>query len=526
MKKKVVLIIGIIICTTLGVLGFMQNKNKLNTPLDNKENTNQDNDNNNQEENTEKTYEAKKYIEDLVFEPKHSVNIYSDSKGIYLVDNRYYTENIIFYTLKDNKIVTTEKFNSKDDKILDRIFKLEYGGNEKSDSIYYFFIKKDGKVGVSNNKKETILNTEFDADYNNEIYELDDKYYFFMSKKGEKYLYNSDGKLVREFKDYYEYSFAIYYDNFIIINIENESIKSLDFYDKNFKHIKNENLEQYNIKYSDVVENKYASDWYNLKYTSILGLLSEQSVSPYQNGIIVFPLKDNKVLAINKDLNIKEIENLFSDVEGFPGEKTYYYSEYYYVTYNGENDNITYNIYSFKDELIVDNLSKIDFIYPQGDVIYGDGSMVICKDETKCAVMNKYGKIITDYKYSDWEEYENDIVILANDNETYIYSMNDEIKARTCNTKMSVSGMDDIDNDYIIIHDVLYDSNCEKIGEGYSYILDRYNDILFAKKEDGTLLVIKNKETVYKSDAKVGDTKIIDNKFFFIMNNSLYYIEL
>ncbi len=571
MKKKVVLIIGIIICTTLGVLGFIQNKNKLNTPLDNKENTNQDNDNNNQEENAEKTYEAKKYIEGLVFEPKYSVNIYSDSKGIYLVDNRYYNENKFFYTLKDNKIVSTEKFTSgnkdyfcnddgckfsplkvnegfttktygylryssgenfvaankgergvgvltkKGDIVLDYLYD-EIGDNNFLRDDEYFFVKKGKKTGVANVQRGIVLDTEFDIIYDNKIYKLDDKYYFFLSKKGEKYLYNSDGKLVYEFKDYYEYSFAKYYDNFIIMNIENEIIKSLDFYDKNFKHIKNENLEQYNIKYSDVTESKYASDSYELKHTSILNLF------PYQEVVNVFPLKDNKALVIDKDLNIKQIENLFSDLGRFY-EKTYFYSEYYYVTYNGEEDNITYNIYSSKGELIVNNLFKVHFIFPSGDNEYGDGSLVICKEDTKCAVMNKYGKIITDYKYSNWDEYDNDIVILTNDNETYIYSMNDKIKDRTCNIKISGS-MRYISNDCLKIYDVLYDSNCEKIGEGYSYILDRYNDILFVEKEDGTLLVIKNKETVYKSDAKVGNTKIIDNKFFFIMNNSLYYIEL
>ena len=527
MKKKVVLIIGIIICTTLGVLGFIQNKNKLNTPLDNKENTNQDYEENNDEskendgESKVKTYQPVKYAEDFKLNGGSVVNIYCNNEVIYLVDNRSFWHMPYFlYTLKNNKLESTETFDSNDvSEMNKRLDSLESKDNNGSNEPYSF-ITKDRKIGVTNDKGEFVLNAEFDISDANKIYKLNDKYYFFLSKKGEKYLYNSEGKLIYEFKDYYEYSFSQYYDNFIMMNIENEVIKSLDFYDKNFKHIKNENLEKYDIKYSDIVKNGFTLDKYTSVYISALNIISKNY------SITIFPLKNNSFLAIDKDLNIREIKNLYVEQENYD---TLYYFENYYVTYNGENDTITYDIYSYSGELIVSNLTKV------GEILYNsDGSLIVCKAENKCTVMNKYGKTVTDYKYSEWHgDSDRHVITLINNSETYIYSMNEDVKDWTCNVKLKGGNyyVSYIDNDYVVIdYDVLYGKNCKEISGNVNYSIKRYKDILLAEKSksflNDFLLIVKDNEIVYESDAKIGDSKIIDNKIYFIMSDTLYYIEL
>lgn len=433
--------------------------------------------------------------------------IYGNSEVIYLTDGYWY-----LYTLRNNKLESAETFDSTNKyEVLKPVHQLD-----DSQSVSYTFVENNGKIGVTDNKGNTILNAEFDKNYSNKIYKLDDKYYFFLSKKGKKYLYNSEGKLIYEFKDYYEYSFSKYYDNFIMMNIENEVIKSLDFYDKNFKHIKNENLEKYDIKYSDVVENEYASDEYTPVYTTALNIISDNY------NIAIFPLKDNKFLVIDKELNLREIENL--SVEEFSEFNVLYYFKNYYVTYNDENNNITYDVYSYRGEPIVSNLTKVGGIYTS------NGSLIVCKEENKCTIMNKYGKVITDYKYREWYNNLNPpAIILNNNSETYIYSMNEDVKDWSCDVMTKKDEYYDasyIDNDYLQLDFILYGKNCKEISGVANYSdLERYNDVLVGKKNN-FLLIVKDNEIVYEGNEEIGDTKLIDNKFYFIMNSSLYYIEL
>ena len=338
------------------------------------------------------------------------------------------------------------------------------------------------------------------------VVKIDNKYLFFVKKDNTYYVLNEDNKIVFQSEGTREYKYEQNLNKFIKTIKENETIKAIEFYDLNGKLLK-------------TIDN-------------VKSVISRSGT--------LYEMDNSKILYVDENLNTKTIENVYYEIEESPDG---YYNKYYinnkmYV----KKENNKFSFYSLENELIAKDINN----YDSSGLYEG---YIICKEENnKCAVINYNGKLITDFEYSLYQNNYSNIYLINSENYVLINGLNDT-KSKCTVEKLPTESIYRIrDNTFTSYHKnfftILYDNNCNVIDNQKNYsIVKTKSNYLVAKivtrvknnykttevvegydiyDKDNNLIKYTNNDNV-KLKEYLGE---VDNKLFFIGNNTLYYIEL
>ena len=207
-----------------------------------------------------------------------------------------------------------------------------------------------------------------------------------------------------------------------------------------------------------------------------------------------------------------------------------------------KKENNKFSFYSLENELIAKDINN----YESSGLYEG---YIICKEENnKCAVINYNGKLITDFEYSLYQNNYSNIYLINSENYVLINGLNDT-KSKCKVEKLPTESIYRIRDNTFTSYDknfftILYDNNCNVIDNQKNYsIVKTKSNYLVAKivtrvknnykttevvegydiyDKDNNLIKYTNNDNV-KLKEYLGE---VDNKLFFIGNNTLYYIEL
>lgn len=582
-KRKVnkgIIFISIIFVITLlgGITGYIFNYKSNNKDV-NRDNTDKDN-------KVGTTYELKKYSDDLVlpdkdwskfenYKRKSSISKYKDYIAFKTADNerngKFYQ--IFTYFLKDNKLIKTRKSVTDEDTyglgvshnyyctgehkcVFDKDFEpdfpnTEYDYIEQVDN--YYLVRKNGKFGLLNSKGKTLIECKYDyidfnfykkyflaaidnkvgvIDINGNViidliydglseewiyddyaegfntffivetcidcyifprYEASDKYIFFLKKDNIYYIINENNKILFQSEDNSEYVFD--YD-----------LKKIR------RYVKKEG--QFGVEYYDLDGNLLKTIYYSA-YAFL-----KSGFDNYVQSSRILKLEDSKILVIDKELNTKIINDVYYEVSN--GHNDYYINDKMYV----KKENNKYSFYTLDGKLIVKDIVRIED-NPQ----YG---IIICKEpDRKCTVIDSNGNLLSDFEYTYYKNDKNYVYLTDDPGHALLNGVNGGISG--CNAANISQEFEKMRDNLFYIYNLksylLYDNNCNGIGNhAYFEVEKTDNDYIVAKYSKGYDIYDKdnnkinyiNKDNV-KLEKYIGE---VDNKLFFIGNNTLYYIEL
>ncbi len=373
----------------------------------------------------------------------------------------------------------------------------------------YLWASKNEKYGVINLKGEVIVPFEYDFHFT-KIVEDEKIVAFIFSKDSKNYVFQSNGKLVLESNDK-----IVYYLNKLVVVKENQNA---DFYSLDGAFIKSiQRDENWKTFFEDVNPDTFAAN----------------------SQVFVIPDKTSPSIAylIDKDLNIKKIENLHYDsYDGMTTDYVYYATDNFYVL---EEDG-KFNFYNFKTDKLVDSYAS--------SYLYRDYAILFCKrNNQSCAIYDlEKDKFVTTFKYEYipyHHTYFGDIGYLKSDNQ-YILFMDYEHEL-TCDVDVDVSllaGGISRGNIYKTSNNVLYDKNCQKISEDEIrnyYVLD--NDYIIAEELNRfitinltdyyTYQIFNSHHNMITYDNEDAVSIIlylgfVNNRLFFLTDNGIYTINV
>lgn len=442
----------------------------------------------------------------------------------------------------------------------------------------YYLIRKNGKFGLLNSKGETLIECKYDyilvpnnkyffAIINNKVGVIDitgkviidfiydgleeeyfdfqediaDTYNAFFAREGDfqqnnapQYLYvadsinenlfllekdnmyyiiNGNNKILFESEDANEYRFN---SNLGVVEryiTQNKILNSIEYYNLDGKLLKSINLSTYNI------EPFYDS------HLSIIPLYYDYyEFDCINTDFEMIELNNSTILYIDKSLNTREIKNIYFETYEYDeiNSNAYFMNNKMYV----KKENDKYSFYKVDGKLIVKDIVRIE-----NNPRYG---IIICKEPSrKCTVIDLNGNLLSDFEYTYYKNDRNYVYLTDAPGHALLNGVNGGISG--CNAYNMSNEFERIRDNLFYTYNLksylLYDNNCNGIGyHGYFEVEKTDNDYIVAKYSKGFDIYDKdnnkinyiNKDNV-KLEKYIGE---VDNKLFFIGNNTLYYIEL
>ncbi len=437
-----------------------------------------------------------------------------------------------FASRKDNKDGKYGVLNKDGSVILDYEYDNIFFKSDKSNvkNPKYFYIEKDGKVGIASKNGKIIVEPiyEYSSDFNITL-DLNNNYYFTLLKGEDYYIFKEDGKKIFEFKKDNIIRFNYTLNKFERINVINNIIDNIEFYDADGKLIKKLNLTEYKLPFdNDVI------------YTSAFLEQNDYwlELNLHTKNILLSSAKE--AIIINNDLNVRKVDNIYY-TSGDVLENWYRITDKFYITYSDRK----YSAYTIDGKLIAEGINKL---YTLGLFDY-----VLCKDyDTKCALLNREGKLVTEFTY-DYILTKDEIFYGTNDfalkdgNNYILYISPDypegKYKKLTCKNEISGSLDKYSSKNFIIKNDdgsfSIYDYDCNEIVQKkYDNIKITDSEIIVAQvsEEESNYsnfknydIIIDNKIINYKNPDSIRLNNFIgeaNNMLFFRYGKRLYSIDL
>lgn len=414
-------------------------------------------------------------------------------------------------------------------------FKYDYIQNPITDRQYmknnnvYLLVMNNNKGGVVDLNGKFIIPLEYDSyqykyagetvyAMQNSLISKDGKYYFILKKNDKFYTLDINNKIVIENNNEIEYSESI--NKLIVLNKTNGKTTSADFYSLDGKLIKNLNI-------SDTWD--FDSFYYNSGF--------EENNKTNSFILIRSKSSNNKTYLLDKDLNVKEFDNLYYEEEPIPDGDGLLYQylmndEFYII----KKDN-KFELHDFKtDKIIESSFTKV--YYDKSFDVNSKITIILCKDDNKsCGLMGMDKKFITDFNYS-YVTNERDFTYLKNNNKYRLYS--DYSYEFTCNESFNVETLipgDKVGKYYLTFDNKLYNSDCKQLTEknvrnimtldnGYTVveidkgISDKYDYEVYDKNDNR--ITYENRDNAQF----VLYLGFANNKIFFLMDKGIYSIDI
>lgn len=441
-----------------------------------------------------------------------------------------YVKDGIFIAKSNGKYGLIDKYGKE---LLE--FKYDYISNPITDRKYieknsvYLLVMNNNKGGVVDLSGKFIIPLEYDSyqyKYAGEtVYAMqssliskDGKYYFILKKNNKYSVLDTSNKVIIENNNEIEYSESI--NKLIVLNKTNDKTTSADFYSLDGKLIKN-----LTINNTWDFDNYYNNSGLKENYkTNSFILIRDKS-------------SNNKTYLLDKDLNVKEFDNLYYEEEPIPdGDGSLYQylmnDEFYII----KKDN-KFELHDFKtDKIIESSFTKV--YYDKSWDVNSKITIILCKDDNKsCGLMGVDKKFITDFNYN-YVTNEKDFTYLKNNNKYRLYS--DYSYEFTCNENFDVETLipgDRIGKYYRTFDNKLYSSKCKQLTDkkarnittldnGYT-IVEIDNGI--SDKYDYEVYDNNDNRITYKNDDNAQFILYLgfaNNKIFFLMDKGIYSIDI
>ena len=474
-------------------------------------------------------------------------NVYADILEYKFID--YSNDNLSTETYESLEDVQNEKFIAKKngkygiiDKYGKEILPFEYveiqnsyiNGEYFEKSSKYLFVFGKDKVGiVDSSTGKVIIPFEYDyikSEYGGQdyypipgnIYKIKENYYFILKKDNVYYVLDINNKVILKSSDEITYNYSI--DKLEIIHKKGNSITDVDYYSLDGNFIKNIKIEE-NWDYKNSGNNY---------------ILSESELEKSESFLIVQDVnKKDTIYLLDKNLDIKKMENVYYDVQPAEGSDIYRYylnDEFYLL----KKDN-KFELYDFKTDKLLDSYMSAYYIreYYRTVKVF---NLILCKEYDKsCAIMDLKKNFITDYEYEYIidEEYSFTSYLRNKNKYRMYYDLTTEL---TCADDFDISKLvipysGKIKNFFKSKDGFLYSKNCTQVSEKKvrnSYILDngyvvieidngisdKYDYYIYDNNDK--LITYDNKDQV-KPYLYLG---YVNNSLFFLTDKGIYNIEI
>lgn len=400
----------------------------------------------------------------------------------------------------------------------------------------YFYIEKNDKVGIASKNGKIIVEPiyEYSSDFNITL-DLNNNYYFTLLNGDNYYIFNEEGKKIFEFKKDNIIRFNYTLNKFEKINVINNVIDSIEFYDADGKLIKKIDLTEYKL-----VPNERLSSVNDVYYTTSFLEQNDYQEGTYLHAKNILPLNLKGAIIIGNDLNVRKLDNIYYSND-YEFGSWYHITDKFYITYSDRK----YNVYTIDGKLLADNINKL---YTLGLFDY-----VLCKNyDTKCALLNHDGNFVTDFTYDyilTKKEYSYGAtnLVLKNDNNYILYMSpnysHGKYKKLACKSKLNGTLYKYTDSNFIMKNDdgsyTFYDYDCNQLfKKKYDSIKITDSGIIVASLAESESdysnifkydIIIDNKIVKYKNENYAKLNNFIgeaNNMLFFDSHDILYYIYL